>query len=108
MNATINELNEHSDDFINIADQLSGRVAFPKFAMSDPTHTTAFHMSTLDFFFSLTAKSSSGSGPLCAKSTRQRLCRLVIRSVLTGEIECNAERGAKFVIARVPLSDGRV
>lgn len=53
---------------------------------------------------SLTAASLSGSGPLCANTRRQLLCRLVIRSVLTGEVKCNAERGTEFVIARVPLS----
>ena len=56
----------------------------------------------------LTAVSSSGSGPLCANVRRQSLSfALPTRhqgSVLTGEVKRNAERGAEFVIARVPLS----
>ena len=29
INGTVDQVNQHRDDFINIADQLSGRVAFP-------------------------------------------------------------------------------
>jgi len=31
ISGTINQVNEHRDDFINITDQLSGCVAFPRF-----------------------------------------------------------------------------
>jgi hypothetical protein len=30
MSSTVDEVNKHSDDSINITDQLSGRVAFPR------------------------------------------------------------------------------
>ena len=108
----VDEVDENSDDFVDITDQLSGRVAFPTVVACDQPvcrlARPAFQTR------SLTAVSSSGSGPLCANNVTLApfffllFCRLVIRSVLTCEIQRNAKGRAEFVIARVPLSYGRV